>query len=77
MSFITMSSSGMGGGRSSKSGNIRLNWKKLFVEGPESILVIAGASQIPFLIPIAGLVVWNKALSLMNIEIDERHAAVI
>lgn len=68
---------GVGGGRSLKPGNIWLNWKKLLIVGSESILTIAGAASVPWLIPLAGLVVWNKVWSLLTIEIDERHAAVI
>lgn len=77
LDFITMKPGGIGGGRSSKRGNIRLNWRKLIVDGSESILTITGAASIPWLIPLAGLVVWNKVWSLLSIEISERHAAVI
>ena len=65
------------GARSSKPGNIWLNWRRLLIDGAESILTIAGAVNIPWIIPLAGLVVWNKVWSLLNIEIDERHAVVI
>jgi hypothetical protein len=75
--FMTMDAGGMGGGRSSKPGNIWLNWRKLVVGGAESILTAAGAVSIPWLVPLAGLVIWNKAWSVLNIEIDERHAVVI
>ena len=65
------------GARSSKPGNIWLNWRKLLIDGAESILTITGAAIVPWLIPLAGLIVWNKVWSLLNIEIDERHAVVI
>ena len=65
------------GARSSKPGNIRLSWKSLLINGAQSILTIAGASSIPWLIPLAGLIIWDKVWSLLNIEIDERHAVVI
>ena len=72
-----MKPGGLGGARCSKPGNIWLNWKKLLVDGSESILTIVGAVEVPWLIPLAGLVVWNKVWSLLSIRIDERHAAVI
>ena len=76
--FMTvMKPGGLGGARSSKPGNIWLNWRKLLVDGSESILTIVGAVAVPWLIPLAGLVVWNKVWSLSSIKIDERHAAVI
>ncbi len=68
---------GLGGARSSKPGNIWLNWRKLLIDGSESILTIVGAVAVPWLIPLAGLIVWNKVWSLSSIKIDERHAAVI
>ena len=34
---------GLGGARSIKPGNIWLNWRKLLIDGSESILTIAGA----------------------------------
>lgn len=75
--FITIGEGGLGGGRSIKPGNIWLNWKKLLVDGIESILTIVGAVATPWLVPLAGLVVWNKICSALTIEITERHAAVV
>jgi len=75
--LLTIKPGGLGGARSSKLGNIRLNWKKLLIDGSEIILTISGAVVSPWLIPLAGLVVWNKVWSLLSIDIDERHAAVI
>jgi len=65
------------GARSSKPGNIWLNWRRLLMDSAESILMIAGVVSIPWLIPLAGLIIWNKVWSLLNIEIDEKHAVVI
>jgi len=75
--FLNIQPGGLGGARSSKPGNILLNWRKLLIDASESILTIVGAVTVPWLIPLAGLVVWNKVWSLSSIEIDERHAAVI
>lgn len=76
-SFLTTSKGGLGGGTSIKPGNILLNWKKLLVDGSESILVIFGAIAAPWLIPLAALVVWDKIYSMSTIEISERHAILI
>jgi hypothetical protein len=77
LNLITIRQSGLGGGSSTKPGNIWLNWRKLLVEGSESILTFIGAVAVPWLIPLAGLVVWNKIWSMLTIEISERHAVVI
>ena len=75
--ILMMRPSGVGGGSSIKPGNIWLDWKKLLIDGSESILTIAGVIAMPWLIPLAGLVIWNKVWSLLTIKIDERHAVVI
>ena len=74
--FVTMKHWSRGA-KSSKPGNIWLNWRKLLIEGAESILTITGVVSFPWLTPLAGLIVWNKVWSLLNIKIDERHAVVI
>jgi len=75
--FLTIRSGGLGGGSSTKPGNIWLNWRKLLVDGSESILTVIGALAEPWLISLAGLVVWNKIWSMVTVEISERHAVVI
>ena len=75
--LVIMRKGGMGGGRSNKPGNILLNWKKLLVNGSESILTIVGANAVPWLIPLAALIVWDKIYSASTIEISERHATLI
>jgi hypothetical protein len=75
--FITMKPGGIGGGVSVRPGNVFLNWKKLLADSSESILTVIGAIEIPWLIPLAGLVVWGKVRSLVDVDLDERHAAVM
>ena len=59
-------------------GHIILNWKKLLVDGSESILIMAGAMAInPLLIPLASLVLLNKLQYLQNIKLSDKHAAII
>ncbi len=68
---------GVGSGASLKAGNVILDWKKLLVEGSESLFAIVGATAMPWLIPFVGLVVLNRVHSLLKVEISERHAAVV
>jgi len=75
--FITIRQGGLRGGSSTKPGNIWLNWRKLLLGASESILTVAGAVAVPWLIPLAGLVVWNKIWSVSIVDITERHAVVI
>jgi uncharacterized protein YlbG (UPF0298 family) len=85
LSKLVIGPIGIGGGKSIKPGNILLNWRKLLVGVSDTILTVAeagagtgtGAVAMPWLIPFAGLVVLDKILSLLTIEITERHAAVI
>lgn len=74
---LTIQSGGINGGRSIKPGNIWLNWKKLMIDGSESILAIIGTASLPWLIPFACLVIWSKIYSVMSIQITERHSVVI
>lgn len=64
MELLTIRQGGMGGGSSIKPGNIILNWRKLLIDGAESVLTIMGAASIPWMIPLAGIVVWNSVYSL-------------
>jgi hypothetical protein len=64
---ITIRSGGIGDGSSIKAGNIWLNWKHVLIEGSESILSIAGAVAVPWLVPLAGLVVCNRIWSLLRV----------
>ncbi len=74
---LTMNNGGMGGGSSRKPGNIWLNWRKLLIDGIDSIILAAGVIENSLLIPLAAILIWNKLWSEAKIEIDERHAVVI
>ena len=74
---IIIGTGGTGDGSSIKPGNIWLNWKQVLIEGSESILSIAEAVAVPWLVPFAGLSVCNRFWSVLHIQITERHAAVI
>jgi len=63
--------------KSTKLGNIKLNWKKLCILSCESVFPIAAATRMLWLIPFTALVVCNKFWSLQNITITKRDAIVI
>lgn len=67
----------VGGARSTKFGNIKLNLDKLCVLSYESVFPIVAATHTPWLIPFAALMIFNKLWSLQNIQITEREAIVI
>jgi len=74
--LVSIRQGGVAVGKSTKPGDIRLNWKFL-LEASESILLIAGTSASPWFICLAALVIWNDVWAKMSIEISERHAMVI
>jgi hypothetical protein len=61
------------GGVSTKPGNIRLNWRKLFNKVPELVLTSAGVTQ-PWLAPFAGWYMLNLLLPLAKVEITPAQA---
>jgi hypothetical protein len=75
--LIKIPEGGIGGGRSVKTGNICLNWKKLLVEGSEIVFAVIESASNPWLIPFTGLIVSKKVLSILTVDITERHAALI
>lgn len=76
-SLVKIKKQGFGKGKSRKLRNIYLDWKKLLLVGSESILTVVGATAYPILVPFAGLIVLNSFWSLLNININENHAAVL
>src|SRR5438093_1186359 len=58
--WMTVAALGRGGGESRKSGNIMLNWRKLFELAPEATLAGGAAVETPWLIPFAALYVWMR-----------------
>src|ERR1044072_1566871 len=63
---------------SRKAGNIYLNWKKLIDIVPDGTLAAAGAATGPsWLIPLAGLYIWNKLWSGSEEKLTEVEATVI
>jgi hypothetical protein len=63
---------------SRKAGNIYLNWKKLIDIVPDGTLAAAGATTGPsWLIPLAGLYIWNKLWCGSEEKLTEVEATVI
>lgn len=75
--YITASPSGRGGGKSRKLGNIRINIKNLFNAAANGVLTGVGAAQIPWLIPLAAIVIWKSIQSTMEVEVGENEAAIL
>lgn len=74
---VNLSKGGTDAGSTTKPGNIRLNWKKLVVEGSSSVIMAVGALKVPWLVVLAALVIWNRIWTALTIDLTERHAAVL
>jgi len=72
-----MHSSGRGGGRSRKLGNIKLNINELVDGVANGAFVIAGAIQVPILIPMAFIILWRSLKNITEVELSENDAGVI
>ena len=71
---------GRGGGfrgRSTKARNIVLNWKDLLAEVSALVFPVVSAATIPWLLPFAALVVWNRIRFVLSIDLTERHGIVL
>ncbi len=74
--MITMSDLGVGGGRSRRVGNVRLNWRPLFEAGASLMLALPAAVKVPWTAPFVGLLALSRLISAMDIPITEREAMV-
>jgi hypothetical protein len=75
--LITMAPGGMGGGRSTKPGNVTLNVQKFLVALAKIPLTAAAVNARPWTAPFAFLVLWDELVSRVRVEIDEREASVV
>jgi hypothetical protein len=75
--LITMHPSGRGGGRSVKAGNITLDLRKLMEAVSNGTFAIVSSYQIPWLVPLAFIILWNSLWRNVEIEITENDAAII
>jgi len=74
---ITMRHGGYGGGRSSKSGNLLLNMRKLFTAIASGVMTTVGVIAAPWTAPFAALLLWDRVKSSLNIDITEREAVLL
>jgi hypothetical protein len=77
MQFMTFGEGGVGGGSTTKPGNVVLNLGKLVRAIGSGILTIAGAAAAPWLLVIGALVTWDALWSCLNLKLTEDHASVV
>lgn len=77
MHLVTMDPSGRGGGRSSKLGNIRLNVRTLFEAVSNSVFTVISATQAPWAIPFAAILLWNSIWRNTQITLSEAEAVTL
>jgi hypothetical protein len=77
MKLIVLGEGGVGGGSTTKPGNVVLNLRKLVRAIASGILTIAGATAAPWLLVIGALVTWDALWSCLNLKLTEEHACVI
>ena len=77
LGLITMHPSGRGGGKSVKAGNITLNIGQLMEATASGAFAIVGSYQIPWLAPMAFIIIWNSLWRAVEIELTENDAAII
>jgi len=77
MHLVTMSPGGMGGGQSTKAGNIRFQLGKLFDALSKSTFTTVTIHTIPWLIPFGAIRLWSDLSSTVKISITEIDASVL
>lgn len=77
MHLVTMAPSGRGGGRSSKVGNIRLNVRTLFEAVSNSVFTVISATQAPWAIPFAAILLWNSMWRNTQVILSEADAVTL
>ena len=75
--LITLHPSGRGGGKSVKAGNILLNISGLMEAVANGSFAVVGSYQIPWLAPMAFIILWKSLWRNAEIEISENDAAII
>jgi len=77
MEAVTMHPSGRGGGRSTKAGNITLNVRKLFEAVASGVFIVISVTQIPWTIPFAFILLWNRLWKNLEVPLTEHEAVVL
>lgn len=75
--LMTMRRGGMGGGATTKPGNIRLNIGKLVRAIATGTLTIVGVMAVPWTLVIGALVTWDALWSCLKLDMSEDHACVV
>ena len=75
--FMVLGEGGVGGGSTTKPGNVVLNLGKLLRAVASGILTVAGAAAVPWLLVIGALVTWDALWSCLNLKLTEDHACVV
>ncbi|MHB8289109.1 MAG: hypothetical protein ACYDEY_07725 [Acidimicrobiales bacterium] len=75
--LMTVRSGGMGGGSTTKPGNVLLNIGKLIRAIATGTLTIVGAMTAPWTLLLGALVTWDALWSCLTLKISEDHACVI
>ena len=77
LNTVIMGPSGRGGGRSSKAGNIRLNVGALFEAASSGVFTVISATQAPWALPFAAILLWNSIWRNMQIDLSEQEAVTL
>lgn len=77
LQLITMTTSGRGGGKSLKPGNIRLNIGKLMESVANCVFAVVSSYQVPWLAPFAFIMLWKSLWAGCEVELTENDAALI
>lgn len=76
MRLMTLQPGGLGGGSTTKPGNVTLNLRKLVRAIGNGTLTIAGAMVAPWTLLIGALLTWDALWSCLRLEIGEDQACV-
>jgi len=78
MHLVTTSSfGGRGGGKSVKSGNIKLNMSKLLEAVSAGVFTVISANAAPWAIPFAGVLLWQSLWKTIKIDLTELDVVVL
>ena len=75
--LVTLRPGGLGGGSTTKPGNVVLNLRKLVVAIANGAITIAGGLAVPWVLIVGALVVWDNLWSCLQLEIGDNQACVL
>ncbi len=77
MDLVTLNTSGRGGGRSTKPGNIFLNIGSLIDAVSSGVFTFAALTQMPWAAPLALLLLWNNMWRSCQVRLSEAEAVTL